>query len=181
MTIPSGTATHLNERYVRAFVSRGSGLPPERVIRAQRNAPVPEVLFSTVVLISDVADGEIMAHGLEDSVAQWQYKTATYSVGFFREGASERAARLCLWAESDDGLLAQEGALRDPGWPAGTAMRIPSRLSWTRIDALHDDDWEERAVVEMPCRYLAQYVASDVSPDHASFTFDGIESTLRRR
>ena len=185
MTIPSGAITHLNERYVRAFVSRGSGLSPTLVIRAQRNSPVPEQPFATVVLISDLADGEIMAHGVEDAVSQWQYKTATYSVQFFRDGASERAARLCLWSESDDGLLAQEGALRDsrtpPGWPNGTRMRLSSRLSWTRIDALHDDDWEERALVEMPCRYVAYYQAADVSPDRVSINFDGIQSTISRR
>ena len=180
MTIPSGVATHLNERYVRAFVARGSGLPPARVIRAQRNAPVPALPFATVVLVSDLADGEIMAHGVEDAVSQWQYKTATYSVQFFREGASEYAARLCLWAESDDGLLAQEGALRNPGWPDGTTMRLTERLSWTRIDALHDDDWEERSVVEMSCRYVAQFTATDTSPDTVQISYDGFTSTVAR-
>ena len=193
LTVPS----RINEAYVRAFVADGAGLPRERVIPANQNAMAPELAddtgstpYATVLLRMDQADGRVFGHDGErgDIRYQSQYRQATFSVQFFslsgdhrkQEGhpsASDLAARLCLWSGSDEGLLAAEGALRDPvaegntpAWPNGTNMRLDHPLSWERMDGFDfgqqgrdtsTDSWEERAYVEMTCRYVLQWISSD--------------------
>ena len=172
----------LNERFVRAFVARGSGLASARVIPANQTVPRPQVVsatsstpFATVLLVTDTPDSRVIGNDGDrgDLRYQAQYRTAEYSVQFFSAdashahrgasdpGAMDLAARLCLWVESDDGLISAEGGLKDPGWPAGTEMRLDHPLSWERMDDIESETYEERALVRMRCRYVAWYAADD--------------------
>ena len=124
------TPRSLNERFVRAFVAEGSGLERSRIIPGNRDAPAPKGNFGTVLLTQDNSDGRVFGFDLSEGEERQisQYRTAEYSVQFFtpkiiinRPTATDFAARLCMWAESDAGLLAAEGLLKDPmGWPNGT-------------------------------------------------------------
>ena len=82
-------------------------------------------------------------------------------------GAIDHAARLCLWAGSDDALTAAEGGIdppmleTGPAWTGRPEMRLDLPLSYDQINGIDDDEWEERAVINMRCHYVAQYLAMD--------------------
>ena len=170
----------LDERWLRGVVARGSGLPGERVVPGNQNVPVLTVgegSFATVLQVTDVADGRTLSRdfALGERQQVWQYRTSVYRIQFFSDaglgvGASDLAARFCVWLGSDDALLVCEGALNDPagGWPAGSQVRFDHPVDYTRLDGLDDSDWEERAYCDLTCRYYVHYVSGDRPIDPSS-------------
>ena len=190
----------INQAFVRAYVAKGAGLDPRYVIPANQNFPTPEeaLIFSSVCLVTDLPNGRNLPADLDggDRIANAQYKTASFSIQFYGTGAVDAAARLCLWANSDEALTYAEGALKDrledgsiPSdllWPDGYEMRVDLPLCWDRMDAIDDMGWEERALVNMRCRYYAEFTSDDRGLDRVELTHgldDGneINTELTRR
>ena len=175
MTMTADHPVSLNEAFVRAFVAVGSGIDTRYVVPSQvAGAPIPSVRpFASVLLITDTPMGRVTKRDVDDGDGIWnlQYKMATYSVQFYGAGAAEAASRLCGWIESDAGLLAADGALWSTTghWPDGTAMRIDVPVEWKRLDGIVDDDWEQRALINLPCRYATQWKETDKSITDVTF------------
>ena len=156
-------------------MAKGSGLLECRVVPAPRNAPAlrtSEGTWATVMLVRDQAQGQVF--GRDDYEGrrrqEAQYRSALFSVQFFSEpngGAIDHAARLCLWAGSDDALTSAEGGVdppmlgSEPAWTGRPEMRLDLPLSYDQISDIDDEAWEERAVINMRCHYVAQYLAED--------------------
>lgn len=193
----------LNEYFVRAFVADGSGLSRSRVGGGNVDAPVQGVddgltpgtpgrgVFATVLRIDSTPEGRAIRADDEDGDATVyaQHRIYRYSVQWYREGAVAAADRFALWAESDPGILAAQGALRDtppdneePLWPAGTRMGVLLPIEVRRFDDTVKDSWEERALVNLRCRYVDTARYPDRAPDEAEVTiavggvtvFDGV-------
>ena len=169
------SSPRLNPRFVRAFVAKGTGISTSLVMPGNRNAPAPLITdgpWATVLLVSDQPQGATFGR---DDYEGWrrytaQYRIAVFSVQFFSQpdgGAVERAARLCLWAGSDDALTSAEGGIDapeidgEPAWVGRPEMRLELPLSYEQIDDIDDEQWEERALVNLRCHYFAQYLAQD--------------------
>ena len=168
----------LNERFVRAFVAEGSGVPRQRVIPANSAGPALRTVdgdgvsqpFATVLLLHDAPLGHVMGRDLDEGARRfhWVQRRAEYSVQFFSKpsqgsrqvGAVEHAARFCLWAGSSAGIAEANGA----NWDDDDRMRLVLPLEYSRVpDEIHDDAWEERALVEMRADYVSSFVSDDVS------------------
>ena len=169
----------LNEFYVRAFVARGSGLATKRVRPGNQNAPWPDELNATVLRITDRAEGRAIPRDEDDgdTIANHQHRIARYSIQFFGKGAVAAADRFVAWAESDEGILAAQGALRDSVpegqklWPDGTRMGVILPLDPVmRLDGIIDEKWEERTQVNMECRYISAFRHSDRAPERVPMT-----------
>ena len=149
------------EDNVRSFVGLGSEIDPKYVVPAvptpatSKSDVAPNVIFATVQLIEDVRYGvpaEYKTHNAEDGniwVTVRSDRVATYSVQWYRKGASIAAQTFIEWADSSIGQLAQ---LR-------RNFQIDSRLgliNYGRIrslDALISDDWEERVGIDLSIGY----------------------------
>ena len=169
------SSPRLNPRFVRAFVAEGSGIDTSLVMPGNRNAPTPIITdgaWATVLLVSDQPQGQTFGRDENEGWRIWtvQYRVAIFSVQFFSQpdgGAVESAARFCLWCGSDDALIAAEGGIDaplidgEPAWVGRPEMRIELPLAYEQIDDIDDEQWEERALVNLRCHYFAQYRAKD--------------------
>ena len=121
-----------------------------------------------------------------DKVAYEQPRKTAFSVQFFRDGAVAAADRFKLWVESDAGLLAAEGALRDPGanprWPQpGTQMWVEVPIEVRRLDDIIKDKWEERALIDLVCHYTDTETHDDRAPETVQLTTSVDDVTLVNR
>ena len=179
----------LNERFIRAFVAVGSQVPPELVMPNSDGKPDAPGLYATVLLVTDVPEPSrinqaVYEHGDEGYYTAYeQYRRATYSVQFYRDGAVEAAQNLSFWVETDEGLLAAEGGLRDqadpPAWPHGQQIRVDMPLSYRRLDPLDKDTLEERTQIDFTALYsvVKHVFPSHLAPNsgHIILNRDGIE------
>lgn len=108
------------ERAIRAYVAEGSGLERSNVIPGNKPSPVIKDPFATVVLVTDIPDGH--AWTLNDRIADRSYADATFTAGatfdvqafvsseitfsiqWWRAGASDYARRFAVWVRSPAGV-----------------------------------------------------------------------------
>ena len=185
----------LDPRFVRAFVADGAGINRHDVHPAQERSPAPRALFATVLLIEDEPYGGLIIGSDRkggDERGYVHHRRALYSVQFFRKGAVAAAHRFSRWAETDAGLLAAEGGIRDappegedPAWPDGLQVRLDFPIRVRRIDEIVKDGFEERAGFELSIRYADTFTHPDRGVDSvplivATGTGSPVEGTITR-
>ena len=140
---------------VREYIAQGSGLNPDHeVIDAEGSGPKPESLFATVRLIDDEQVGYPVDRpkGLSESggvlLRQVHYRTASYSVQWYRPGAKSLAYAFVAWMQSPTGIA--EAQRR------GFMVR-PSSRNVRDLTTIIADAWEERAGIDLMVDYGAEY------------------------
>ena len=142
-------ALGLLEENTRAFVARGSGLEPNRVIEGNQKAPRPRDSYATVLFRNDPRKGYPIRDLAENGEARdISHRRAAFSVQFFRKGASGRALAFCLYAESENGLTDAEDL----------NIRIVQPVSYERLDVPAGDAFEHRALINLE---LDHYLVTD--------------------
>jgi len=146
------------ERIIRAYVAEGSGLDPENVIPGNENAPSPNKLYATVLLIDDseigtnqeiVGDADDM-NNFKAPVTTLGSQVARYSVQFYRPGAIDACKAFRKYKSTPLGKLFLQGN--------NITLKLGSEIQ--RIDAIISDEFEERARIEIEVRYQDSLVQS---------------------
>ena len=140
------------EDNVRAYVAQGSGLAPKWVIPAEEMGPVPDEPFASVRIINDVQVGyamDIETESVDGSVILYQriYKSAVFSVQFYRKGAKVRAHRFAAWIQSP---FSQE-------YEGLYCFSPQPPFDIRNLSEIITDDWEERAGLDLSLDYTADY------------------------
>ena len=140
------------ERSLRSFIATGSGLPQADVIPGNSKGTAPPGPYATLLLtglrrlnypIRRTRDIEEDAE--TTTTDSLQYRRATFSLQFFRDGAVDRAIAFQNWVESE---LALTQAEKDE-----FRVVISPPLEVLRLDAIFGDSFEERAVINLPIDY----------------------------
>ena len=96
------------ERSIRAFVSRGSGLPQSQVIQGRTTAKAPDGLYASVTMIDEMPMGyqghQQRIGETESFTISTQLYNTTFDVQFYRDGAIDAANRFAMWARSETGI-----------------------------------------------------------------------------
>ncbi len=166
------------EASVRGFIAIGAGLPGNYVIPGNDNAPAPQSVFASLLLLTDDVVGfpviQIIDRGEEEGLQYRQRldRRALYSLQFFRDGASAAAYKFIAWAASDLGV--QEAAARGFRGQRFGGVR--------QIDAAVGDIWEKRIGLDLMVDYW-QYDDFDIHAlesapiEVAGFIAEGTSST----
>ena len=147
------------ERVVRAFVAEGSGLEKNRVIEGNKNAPSPNELYATVLLIDDGEIGTNQVINRDSGRAPGELNidtqvigsnVARFSVQFYRTGAVDACKCFRKYKSTPNGQIFLK--------KNNITLKLGSQVQ--RIDDIISDKFEERARIEIEVRYLDQTVQS---------------------
>ena len=151
------------QRAIRAFIAKGSGFPPERVIPGNDPGRRPVEPYATALVVSDHIEMPTMERyraippDSEDTIIDAvQTRRARVSIQFFREqtadhnGAYTAARNFTSWIEQESGLQAADRA----------GFRLDGPISVRRLDDIVSSNWEERAGVEIEVLYRYREPAS---------------------
>ena len=143
MTIDE-TQPHPLARAVRAYVATGSGLAPALVIPGNDKGPRPKEPYASLLLVDDGRRGfpEVVERDGGDLTIT--PRAAAWSVQWYRAGAGARALRFASWLEDEAGI--------DAAGEAGFSVVVPVAVN--RLDEIAGDAFEERAQMDLTCRWL---------------------------
>jgi len=147
------------ERIIRGYVALASGLPSPNVIPGNDNAPSPNGLYATVLLINE---GEIGTnqelYGKPDAAGETipvrvqASIRAVYSIQFYRDGAIDAARRFKKFKHTREAReYLQENNI---------IIKLPSLIE--RVDDIMSDEYEERARIEADIYYICTLDQEDV-------------------
>ena len=93
------------------YVSDATGLSKELIIRGKQNAPSPIDPYCTILYVTDTPDGthNIRISAIEDDTTQLDYamrgkRYYTFSVQFYKTGATDLAKLLMMFPQTPNGL-----------------------------------------------------------------------------
>lgn len=139
---------------VMALVSKATGIEISNVIPGNDNAPAPNSLYATVLVISITGEGidsEIARDASDDTEIDLNIKgnrIGNFSVQIYREGAADVIESLLSFGASSVGQYWLE----------------QNNLTWRRasdtrnLDAVMGGEWEERRSVDIELKYTSTKV-----------------------
>ena len=150
--MPTLTPTRRDlERNVRTYVAAGSGLPRNRVIPVSSNGPRPQDAYAVVGLIRDDTVGypaervRLDRNGEIEGVRTLVKRCAKYDVNFYRD--TNFADLFAAWTQSANGIIQA----------ANRQIRVKQYGDVVRMDELDDEQWENRAVIQLEIAYNSIY------------------------
>ena len=123
-------------RLIRAYVADGSGLPRNRSIEGNPNAPSPRETFATALPVSVVQRGTYQTIDRQTTLHSME---GVISVQWFRDGALDAADRFLRWCCAPQGILHLH--LRN--------ITFVSCRETFRTDANISRAWERRVMAEL--------------------------------
>ena len=137
------------EDNLRAFVAKGSHMQKKYVHPRANVGPKSEECFASVLLITEEENGwpAYTTRYDEDSDTHYQAVLtpviASYSVQWYRNMATARAARFTAWAKSDMGIMAAHHY----------GFTIERPFTAKPIDMQVGETWEERWATQLVVSY----------------------------
>ena len=131
------------ERRVRDFVAQGSGLNKDMVRPGNQKGPRPQERHATVLEIRRQRDGGPIRRQSGENTPTLTYRTVTYSVQWYRDGAVALSEAFEAWAESELGLLEAEKL----------GFRVAFPLQFRRLDPPIGDALEQRMQLDLGIHY----------------------------
>lgn len=159
------------EERLKAWVAEGSGINYDHVLSGKQNFPAPNVIYSTVLLITPATIGTPSRRWIEES-GVYKYETVAsvkdiYSVQFFRKGSRDAARRFAVWAYSPD---ARDSA-------RAKAFTFHTIRNQREMGAIVSAEWEERFGLDLTIGYTQRYVADREAQSAITIAIgDGVHS-----
>ena len=145
MTMIGSTNVATFERILRAYVAQGSGLPSTHVIPGNDRV-IPLESFATLLRINNVRLAWPARRYDSGITTNASYRRNTYSLQFYRAGASDYSSAFLAFVESEIGqTVAEDGGFE--------IVQTPP-LTDDRLDELINADFEERSVITLPVDYI---------------------------
>ena len=155
--------TQTLERSIRGFVATGSGLASDHVVEGNTKGWRNKDLYASLLLIDNKPNSYPISRQSHEGLgtASLQYRTAIYSLQFYRIGAVNIALDFSAWVESEEGLNAAEAA----------KFVVVPLFKFRRLDGVISDLYEERAQIDLSIIYAHTIIQQ-------TGTIDSVECTV---